>query len=170
MSIGGALAFQARMFRSAPQQQFAIVAMLVLLALPSPAAAQAEAVPPPTTDSAATFRWIPGSTGGSQIFRGDGLSFSVTETTHRTSVLQDVRKRDSLANGILIGAAIGAAALGTFGAIVCKAMQQPDEPSCVDDTLRLAAIGGAIGAGGGLVIDAARSRQSGVRVSLAVRF
>jgi hypothetical protein len=85
-------------------------------------------------------------------------------------VLQDVRRRDSVTNGILIGAAIGAAALGTFGGILCKAMQEPDGPSCADDTFRLAAIGGAIGAGGGLIVDVALDRQSGVRVAVGVRF
>lgn len=80
------------------------------------------------------------------------------------------RQRDSLKNGAVIGALAGAAALGTFAGVLCKAMQEPGGPSCAADTVRIAAIGAAIGLGAGLAIDASMSRQSGARVSVAVRF
>ena len=78
--------------------------------------------------------------------------------------------RDSLKNGTIIGAVIGAAAGGVFGAVLCNALQEPGDPSCVTGTLRVAALGAAIGAGAGLAVDAAFSRQSGARVSVALRF
>jgi hypothetical protein len=80
------------------------------------------------------------------------------------------RRRDSLKNGTIIGAVIGAAAGGIFGAVLCNALQEPGDPSCVTGTLRVAAFGAAIGAGAGLAVDAAFSRQSGARVSVALRF
>ena len=76
---------------------------------------------------------------------------------------------DSLRNGAIIGTVIGAAAFGAFAAVLCNAYQQEGDPSCLPDTLRFGAIGGAIGGGAGLVIDAARN-QRGVTVRFAVRF
>lgn len=77
--------------------------------------------------------------------------------------------RDSLRNGAIIGTVIGAAAFGAFAAALCNAYQEESDPSCLPDTLRFGAIGGAIGAGAGLAIDAARN-QRGVTVRFAVRF
>ena len=77
---------------------------------------------------------------------------------------------DSLTNGTLIGAIVGAVALGTVGAVICKAFQEPSDPSCVGDSLRVAAIGAGIGAGVGIAVDAARSQYGGVRVRMAVKF
>ena len=76
---------------------------------------------------------------------------------------------DSLTNGTLIGAIVGAVALGTVGAVICKAFQEPSDPSCVGDSLRVAAIGAGIGAGVGIAVDAAR-QSGGVRVRLSVKF
>ena len=85
-------------------------------------------------------------------------------------LFQPGEPRDSLANGTLIGAAIGAAAAGVVGGIICKVFQEPSDPSCVGDTFRIAAVGAAIGAGAGVAIDAALTRQGGVQVSVRKRF
>jgi len=82
---------------------------------------------------------------------------------------QRVRQRDSLRNGAIIGTVIGAAAFGAFAAALCNAYQEEGVDSCLPDTLRFAAIGGAIGAGAGLAIDALRSHRS-VTVRWAIRF
>jgi hypothetical protein len=82
---------------------------------------------------------------------------------------QRVRSRDSLRNGAIIGTVIGAAAFGAFSAALCNAYQEEGGGSCLPDTLRFAAVGGAIGAGAGLAIDAARSQRS-VSVRYAIRF
>lgn len=76
--------------------------------------------------------------------------------------------RDSVRNGTLLGAVIGAAAAATTAAVLCRAYQEKGGPSCVPDTLRFAAVGGALGAGTGLVIDISRHR--GVTVRFGVRF
>ena len=141
-------------------------AMLALLMLPTQAAAQTET--PRSEPSEFRLGYSPHERHPS--FRFDRVQLDTRDLVRPAQPVQDARRRDSLANGILIGAAIGAASLGTFGAILCKAMQEPDGPSCADDIFRLAAIGGAIGAGGGLVVDAALTRQSGVRVSVGIRF
>jgi hypothetical protein len=79
--------------------------------------------------------------------------------------------RDSLKNGVILGATIGAAAFGTLAAILCRAYQEEGGPSCVPDTLRFAAIGGALGSGIGLAVDAVRTdARPGVSVRLALRF
>lgn len=82
---------------------------------------------------------------------------------------QRVRSRDPLKNGAIIGTVIGGAALGAFALGLCKAYQEEAGASCVPGTLRFVAIGGALGAGTGLAIDAARS-QRGVTVRFAIRF
>jgi hypothetical protein len=83
---------------------------------------------------------------------------------------QSGSSRDSLKNGTIIGAAVGAIALGAFGAFLCNALQEPGDPSCLTGTLRIAALGAAVGAGAGLAIDAARSRGPGVTLSMKLRF
>ena len=83
--------------------------------------------------------------------------------------LQSIGARDSLRNGAIIGTVIGAAAFGALAAVLCNAYQAKGDDSCLPDTLRFAAIGGAIGAGAGLAIDAARSHR-GVTVRIAIRF
>ena len=98
------------------------------------------------------------------------LRLNAAEVRGPAPLFQPGESRDSLANGTLIGAAIGAAALGVFGGLLCKASQEPTGPSCVGDTFRIAAIGAAIGAGAGVAIDAALTRQGGVRVSVRKRF
>jgi hypothetical protein len=68
-----------------------------------------------------------------------------------------------------MGAAIGAAAAATMAAVLCRAYQEEGGRSCAPDAIRFAAIGGAIGAGTGLVVDVARSDRR-VAVRLVVRF
>ena len=60
-------------------------------------------------------------------------------------------------------------ALGVLG-VICKVEQEAGGPSCVPDTLRIAAIGAGIGAGIGFGIDAALTRSPGVSVSIRTRF
>lgn len=97
-------------------------------------------------------------------------SRGVTGIVEPKARVQPRQPRDTLANGVIIGAIAGAIALGAFAAVLCKAQQEPGGPSCVSDTVRIAAVGAAIGAGGGLIVDAALSRQPGVSVSISVRF
>jgi hypothetical protein len=80
-----------------------------------------------------------------------------------------VARRDSLRNGAIIGAAIGAVGAGTFAAILCRLYQERGDPSCLPDAFRFAAIGGAIGAGAGLTVDAARSQRR-FTASITIRF
>lgn len=94
-------------------------------------------------------------------FAGDVSKYAVGQ--------QRTRSRDSLRNGALLGTVIGAAALGAFAAILCNAYQEEGDPSCLGDTVRFAVIGGAIGAGAGLVIDAARHQRT-VTWRFAIRF
>jgi hypothetical protein len=82
---------------------------------------------------------------------------------------QRARSRDPLRNGAIIGTVIGGVALGAFALTLCKAYQEEGGGSCLPGTLRFVAIGGALGAGTGLAIDAARS-QRGVTVRFAIRF
>jgi hypothetical protein len=86
------------------------------------------------------------------------------------SARQGAGSRDSLKNGVIIGAVVGAVAAGVFGAVLCNALQEPGDPSCLTGTLRIAAFGAAVGAGGGLAVDAALSRRSGLRVAVGFRF
>lgn len=78
------------------------------------------------------------------------------------------RSRDSVRNGAFLGTVIGAAAAATLAALICRAYQEEGAASCAPDTLRFAAVGGAIGAGTGVVIDVARQRR--VTVRFVVRF
>jgi hypothetical protein len=80
---------------------------------------------------------------------------------------QRAPSRDSLRNGAVIGAVIGAAAFGAFAATICHVHRERGGPSCVPDAFRFAAIGGAIGLGAGIAIDIAQSSGPMVRVAIA---
>jgi hypothetical protein len=80
---------------------------------------------------------------------------------------QRAASRDSLRNGAVIGAVIGAAALGAFAGSLCHAYRAKGGASCAPDTIRFAAIGGAIGLGAGIAIDVARNSSPMVRLSIA---
>jgi hypothetical protein len=78
--------------------------------------------------------------------------------------------RDTLKNGAIIGAIVGAVGLGAFGAFICHLYQEEGGASCLPDTLRGAAIGAAIGTGAGVAVDAAFTRHAGVTVRIGVTF
>ena len=78
--------------------------------------------------------------------------------------------RDTLKNGAIIGAIVGAVGLGAFGAFICNLYQEEGGASCLPDALRGAAIGAAIGTGAGVAVDAAFTRHAGVTVRIGVRF
>jgi NhaP-type Na+/H+ or K+/H+ antiporter len=69
-------------------------------------------------------------------------------------------RRDSVKNGAVIGAIIGAIALGGFVGWLCNALQEPSDPSCVPGTLLYTGIGAGIGAAGGAGIDALFMRSA----------
>jgi hypothetical protein len=81
-----------------------------------------------------------------------------------------LRARDSLINGAVLGALLGAIALGTAAGVICKAQQEPTGPSCVPDLLRIAAMGAGAGAGVGVAIDAATTRGPTITVRVQTRF
>ena len=83
---------------------------------------------------------------------------------------QRASSRDTLKNGAIIGGLAGAAGLGIVGGLICHLYQEEGDPSCWSDTLRLAAIGAAIGTGAGITVDAALTRHPGVAVRIGVTF
>ena len=68
-------------------------------------------------------------------------------------------RRDSVKNGAVIGAVIGAIALGGFVGWLCNALQEPSDPSCVPGTLLYTGIGAGIGAAAGAGLDAVFARS-----------
>jgi len=78
--------------------------------------------------------------------------------------------RDSLENGGIIGAVVGAVGLSALGALICNLYQEEGGASCLPDTLRGAAIGAVIGAGVGVGVDAALNRHAGATVRIVVKF
>lgn len=80
------------------------------------------------------------------------------------------RSRDSLKNGAMTGAIVGAVGLGGLAALICHLHQEEGGASCLPDTLGVAAIGAAIGTGVGVAVDAALTRHNGVAVGLRVKF
>jgi predicted lipid-binding transport protein (Tim44 family) len=85
--------------------------------------------------------------------------------------------RDSLKNGGIVGAIVGALAVGTVGAVICKLYQEEGGASCLGDTLRGALIGAAIGTGVGVAVDAVLPRHdatfprhTAVTVRIAIKF
>ena len=134
------------------------VLLLCLALTPTPVLAQ------PSARSGTAVPFVPAIVRRVPRFLGAAERLQITAPSQ-----QRVGSRDSLRNGAIIGAVIGAAAFGTVAGILCHAYQEEGGPSCVPDTLRFAAIGGAIGTGAGLAIDAARTDR-GVTVRLTISF
>jgi hypothetical protein len=72
--------------------------------------------------------------------------------------------RDSLKNGTIIGAVVGAAIFGGYVTFLCKALQEPSDPSCFKSSLLAIGIGAGGGAAAGAGVDALFVR---VRMPLA---
>jgi hypothetical protein len=94
-------------------------------------------------------------------------SHIATAETHAANVLQQTgSSRDSLRNGALIGAIIGAAATFGFGMYLCHAIREEGDPPCLGPALVLTAAGAGAGALAGMGIDATFTRRPVVRLSL----
>lgn len=135
-----------------------IPVLLCLVLIPIPVLAQ------PSVRSATAVPSVPAT-----VRRVPRFSVSTERIQIDAPTQPGVGARDSLRNGAIIGAVIGAVAVGAFAATLCHAYQERGGASCVPDTLRFAAIGGAIGTGAGLALDAARTDR-GVTVRLAISF
>jgi hypothetical protein len=83
----------------------------------------------------------------------DGLA------TARPAATAVQRRDDSIKNGAIIGAIVGAIALGGFVGWLCHMLQEPTDPSCVPPSLLYTGIGAGIGAAAGAGIDALTARQ-----------
>jgi hypothetical protein len=142
------------------------VAMLCLVSVSSNALGQTAASSLPSVDPQAA----PQAQAWLLLPDDQRLSFLAEAVTGRAQLPQQRSSRDSLKNGAIIGAAVGAVALGGLGGFFCKLYQEEGGPSCWPDTLRVAAIGAAIGTGAGLVVDAILTRHTGVMVRVGIRF
>ena len=85
--------------------------------------------------------------------------------------------RDSLKNGGIVGAIVGAVTFGAVAAVICNLYQEEGGPSCLGDTRRGVLIGAAIGTGVGVAVDAvlprhaaAFPRHTAVTVRIAIKF
>ena len=80
-------------------------------------------------------------------------------SAHTTAVESAAaRQDDSLKNGAIVGAVVGAAAMGIFGGLLCNALQEPSDPPCWRSVLPIAGLGAGIGLGVGVGIDALATR------------
>ena len=82
------------------------------------------------------------------------LELPPAETLLTQSPVTANKRRDSLKDGAIIGAAVGAGALGGFGLFLCEVLKEPGDPSCWPGTLLVAGVGAGIGAAAGAGIDA----------------
>lgn len=79
--------------------------------------------------------------------------------------------RDSIKNGALIGAVVGAVALGGFGLFLCHALDDTGgDPDCFPEVLGIAAVGAGIGLGAGVAVDLLFVRQAAPGVRIRISF
>jgi hypothetical protein len=121
------------------------------------------AITPGLEPTPSVFVW-PSRVDGQRRSLAAGTLVSIAQPAQRGS------SRDSLKNGAIIGAVVGAAGAGALAALICNLYQEEGGASCLPDTLRVAAIGAAIGIGAGVAVDAALTRNDGVTVRIKVRF
>ena len=77
-----------------------------------------------------------------------------TPATTASAATQTQGQRDSLKNGAVIGAIVGAVAMGTGVGLLCKALQEPTDPSCWGSVGVGALYGAGIGVAAGVGLDA----------------
>jgi hypothetical protein len=77
-----------------------------------------------------------------------------TPTSAASIAAQTQGQRDSLKNGALVGAVVGALAMGTGVGLLCKALQEPTDPSCWGSVGVGALYGAGIGVAAGVGLDA----------------
>jgi len=79
--------------------------------------------------------------------------------------------RDSIKNGAWIGAVAGAVAFSGFGLFLCHALDDTGgHPNCFPGMFGFAAIGGGIGLGAGIAVDALLTRDAAPVVRVRVTF
>jgi hypothetical protein len=88
------------------------------------------------------------------------LEIALPEALLTQSTPRATEPRDSLKNGAIMGAVVGAGALGGFGLWLCEMLKEPGNPSCWPGTLVVAGIGAGIGAAAGAGIDALADRAA----------
>lgn len=139
----------------------AVLALIACLAGSSPLAAQDSARTGLESTSSALM-WPRVVEGQRRPFAAEALASGAQPAQRRS--------RDSLTNGAMTGAIIGAVGLGALGAFICQLHQEEGGASCLPDTLGVAAIGAALGTGVGVAVDAALTRHNGVAVRVRVKF
>ena len=77
-----------------------------------------------------------------------------TPTAAASLAAQTQGQRDSLKNGAIVGAIVGAVAMGTGVGLLCKALQEPTDPSCWGSVGVGALYGAGIGVAAGVGLDA----------------
>jgi hypothetical protein len=131
------------------------VAVALSLA-PSVVSAQDAEGPPQVTRSTLSDRW---------------LEKSLASIEARQLSPSRIGERDSLTNGAVIGAILGAAALGGFGLYLCHALDDTGgDPDCFPGVLGIAAVGAGIGIGAGVAIDVLAVRQAAPAALVRVAF
>jgi hypothetical protein len=70
-----------------------------------------------------------------------------------------IQSRDSVKNGAILGAVIGAVALAAPGAWICHMLREPGDPPCWKGVLTVGAIGAGVGAAAGAGVDALFVRE-----------
>jgi hypothetical protein len=93
----------------------------------------------------------------------DGAIARGLADARRDAVVQD--RPDSLKNGIIIGAVIGAGLAALAGNYLCEVFDEGTDSPCWGSILQITALGAGIGAAAGAGIDALATRQTPVALS-----
>lgn len=166
----------ARRGRTRTAMSLALVLFLASSGRPMTAQERAQTAPLDEQPSARVATIMPGLEPAPSAFVGPRLVDVQRRSLHPEGFVGVARpaqrgsSRDSVKNGAIIGAVVGAVGLGAVGALICNLYQEEGDASCLPDTLRIAAIGAAIGTGAGVAVDAALTRKGGVTVRIGVTF
>ena len=109
--------------------------LLVALSVATPAIAQERSLEIPAAKLIISDRAI-----------ADGMAAHARSA----SAIAQGNQRDSVKDGMIIGAIAGAMVMGTGVGLLCKALQEPGDPTC----WKAVGVGGLYGAGIGLAVGA----------------
>jgi hypothetical protein len=135
---------------------------LMFLAIAQPASAQSRTPAPQslgvTTGQRVSVTAVDGAVSSGIVGQHSSTSLTLSTTSgERTlpaSEIRLIRHRDSLANGAIIGAAIGAGAISPLAGLYLGGDETPEPGTAAG----LFAVGAAAGVVGGLLVDSLRTR------------
>lgn len=86
------------------------------------------------------------------------IAMALADSARGLTTSSQASSRDSIKNGAIVGAVLGAVAMGGFAGWLCHQLREPSDPPCWKSVAYAGALGAGAGAAAGAGVDALISR------------